>query len=90
MRQSIVTYFIGPTNVKGPRIKAKASGGSSVTLSWDHAMDIAGNHRAAAKALAEKLDWSGEFVAGGMADGARVFVDCSGEFGDGFRSGDKA
>jgi hypothetical protein len=90
MRQSIVTYFIGPTNYRGSRIKAKASGGSSVTLDWDHAMNPAGNHRAAAKALADKLEWSGEFVAGGMADGATVFVDSSGDFGDGFRSGDKA
>jgi hypothetical protein len=77
MRQSITTYFIGPTNVKGPRIKARASGGSSVTLSWDHALDIEGNHRAAAIALANKNDWRGTFVAGGMADGARVFVDVS-------------
>jgi len=77
MRQSITTYFIGPTNVKGSRIKARASGGSSVTLSWDHALDIKGNHRAAAIALALKNDWRGTFAAGGMSDGARVFVDVS-------------
>lgn len=89
MRQSIITYFIAPTNYRGSRIKAKAAGGSSVTLEWDHAMNPAGNHRAAAKALADKLEWSGEFVAGSMGDGSTVFVDCSGDFGDGFRSGDK-
>lgn len=77
MRQSITTYFIAPTNVKGSRIKARASGGTSVTLPWDHALDIDGNHRAAAIALALKNDWRGTFVAGGMADGARVFVDVS-------------
>jgi hypothetical protein len=75
MRQSITTYFIGPTNVKGSRIKARASGGSSVTLSWDHAMNPDGNHRAAAIALANKNGWGGAYVAGGMADGARVFVN---------------
>jgi hypothetical protein len=77
MRQSITTYFIAPTNVKGSRIKARASGGSSVTLHWDHALDIDGNHRAAAIALALKNEWPGTFVAGGMADGARVFVNVS-------------
>jgi hypothetical protein len=57
MRQSIITYFIGPTNYRGSRIKAKASGGSSVTLDWDHAMNPAGNHRAAAKA--PLTSWNG-------------------------------
>lgn len=77
MRQSIITYFIAPTNVKGPRIKARASGGTSVTLHWDHAMNLDGNHRAAAIALALKNGWGGTFSAGGMADGARVFVNVS-------------
>lgn len=77
MRQSITTYFIAPTNVKGSRIKARASGGTSVTLHWDHAMNPDGNHRAAAIALALKNEWQGTFVAGGMADGARVFVNVS-------------
>ena len=83
MRQSITTYFIGPTNVKGARIKARASGGTSVTLPWDHALDIHDNHRAAASALALKNGWTGDFVAGGMADGSRVFVNVSDD-GDGF------
>ena len=39
MRQSITTYFLAPTNVRGSRIKARASGGTSVTLHWDHAMN---------------------------------------------------
>jgi hypothetical protein len=83
MRQSITTYFIGPTNIKGARIKARAGAGTSVTLPWDHALDIHDNHRAAASALALKNGWTGDFVAGGMADGSRVFVNVSDD-GDGF------
>jgi hypothetical protein len=52
-------------------------------LHWDHALDIHDNHRAAASALAFKNGWTGDFVAGRMADGSRVFVSVSDD-GDGF------
>jgi hypothetical protein len=55
--QAIVTKFIGPTNHRGSRIKATAQAGS-LTLSWDHALNSDGNHRAAALALVEKLKWT--------------------------------
>jgi hypothetical protein len=54
--QAIVTKFIGPTNHRGSRVKATAYAGS-VTLSWDHALDTTGNHRAAAVDLANKYKW---------------------------------
>jgi hypothetical protein len=54
--QAIVTKFIGPTNHRGSRIKATAQVGS-LTLSWDHALNSDGNHRAAALALANKFKW---------------------------------
>lgn len=69
--QAIVTKFLGPTNVRGSRVKATCEAGS-VTLSWDHALNSEGNHDAAAKALAHKLGWDkgwhGELVGGGLPD----------------------
>lgn len=55
-RQSIVTKYLGATNVKGSRVKATAQAGS-VTLGWDDALNSAENHAAAAQALVEKFGW---------------------------------
>jgi hypothetical protein len=82
--QAIQTYFVSPTNFRGSRIVAKAAAGK-VTLQWDHAMNPEGNHRAAAKALADKFGWSGDWVCGGCADGSSVFVNVQ-DFGAGFKS----
>lgn len=67
MYQAIVTKWIGPTNTKGSRVKAKAAAGS-LTVSWDHSKGVEENHTAAAKALASKLNWNGRWAAGGMPD----------------------
>ncbi len=69
MRQAIVTKYLGPTNFRGARVKASAQAGS-VTISWDHGLGVDENHAAAAKAFAEKMDWYGRYVAGGMPDGS--------------------
>jgi hypothetical protein len=54
--QTILTKYIGPSNVKGSRVKAWNSGkAASVVLSWDHSLNSEDNHKAAAQALAEKL-----------------------------------
>jgi len=82
MRQAIVTKYLGPTNHRGSRVKATADAGS-VTLSWDHALNSDANHIEAAKALARKLGWEGEFVGGGMpGDSGYAFVmsDCGPDF----------
>lgn len=55
--QAIETKFFGPTNFKGSRIKAECAAGS-VTVGYDHALNLEENHIAAAKALVAKLDWS--------------------------------
>jgi hypothetical protein len=55
--QSIETKYIGPSNVRGSRVKATASGGVSLTLSWDDALNVEENHNAAARALITKLGW---------------------------------
>lgn len=54
--QAIVTKFHGATNFRGSRVSATAQAGR-VYLSWDDALDIDENHRAAATALANKFGW---------------------------------
>ncbi len=81
MRQAITTKFLGPTNFRGSRVKARAEAGS-VTVEWDHALDPAGNHARAAKALAEKKGWAGRWIAGGLPStegNCYVVIDSTGE-----------
>lgn len=80
MRQSISTRYIGPTNYRGSRVKARSSSGLSLTLEWDDALGIDENHTAAARALASKLGWAGRWVAGGAGDGrGNVYVQDDGD-----------
>lgn len=73
-RQAIVTTFYGPTTHRGARIRALAQAGS-VTVQYDHALNGQDNHKRAAKALAEKLNWHGFWVMGGLPNGTSdVFV----------------
>lgn len=82
MRQSISTKYLGATNYRGSRVKARSSSGLSLTVSWDDALGSDENHTAAARALAAKLGWSGRWVAGGASDGrGNVYVN---DDGDGF------
>lgn len=55
-RQAIETKFLGPTDHRGPRVKATAAAGS-VTVEWDHALGPVDNHAAAARKLATDLGW---------------------------------
>lgn len=55
--RSITTKYMGPTNTRGSKIKATASSGKSLTVSYDYELDASGNHDEAAKALARKLGW---------------------------------
>lgn len=83
--QAIVTKYIGPTNYKPGRIKASCQAGS-ITVSWDHGLDVEKNHDAACLALRDKLGWGddthGQVVSGGLPDGtgnAYVFVNFASE-----------
>lgn len=76
--QSIVTKYLGATDSKGSRIKATAYAGS-VTLAWNHELDATGNSIAAARALAEKLGWSGSWAMGTLPDSRDVFVPIVGK-----------
>jgi len=72
--QAIVTKYVGPTNVKGARIIAKAAAGK-VCISYPYESTLAKSHQIAAIALAKKLGWSGGWIAGGMPSGdGYVFV----------------
>jgi hypothetical protein len=65
MFQAITTKFIPCANHRGSRVKATANAGS-VTLNWDHSLNSEQNHDAAAKALANKFNWVGEWHSGGL------------------------
>ena len=75
--QAIVTKWLGPTNVRGSRVKATASAGS-VTVPWDHKLGIEDNHRAAAYALRDKFGWNdpyyGKLHMGGLPEGMGGYV----------------
>jgi len=63
--QAITTKYLGPTNVKGSRIKATAAAGS-LTIHIDHALNIEANHTKAAELLAHKYGWGGQWFMGGL------------------------
>jgi hypothetical protein len=78
MRQSIQTRYIGPTNTRGSRVSATSASGHRIILEWDDALNTDDNHKAAAAALAHKLDWTGRWHAGATSNGC-VFVLADGD-----------
>ncbi len=73
--QSIETKFIPATNHKCSRIKAASSGGLSVTLGWEDALNADQNHQRAAKTLILKYGWDHHaWFSGGLKHGGQVFV----------------
>jgi hypothetical protein len=77
MFQAIETRYFGPSNFRGARVKAIAEAGS-MTLHWDHALNVDENHRKVAEALAAKYGWVGEFygelVGGALPGRGYAFV----------------
>jgi len=68
--QYITTKYLQPTDTKGGRIKASISyGNDSLTIAYDHSLDCEQAHAKAAMLLADKLDWKGEYAAGGNESG---------------------
>lgn len=63
--QAIKTAYLGPTNVRGSRIKATCGAGA-VILNWEHSLNSERNHMAAAQALIQKLGWNdyGRWIPG--------------------------
>ncbi|WP_269929928.1 hypothetical protein [Aminobacter sp. HY435] len=77
MPVAIKTAYLGYTNTRSSRVKASVMDSGrpgeqrTLTLNWDHLLDSVGNHEAAAKALAERLGWAGDWH---MADGGDFYV----------------
>lgn len=83
MRQAITTRYLGPTDHRGSRVKASCQA-LSVTQSWDDALSVDANHLAAAKSLATKLRWLGEWHGAALPDGTgNVYVMTAWPGGDG-------
>lgn len=78
--QAIITKYIGPTNKRGSRIKARQAASyagkpKSVTIDWDYGLRVEHNHKAAAIALAAKLGWHGDWAGGSNCGEGYVFVN---------------
>lgn len=62
--KAIRTRYVGPSNVRGSRYIATDSDNNRVILSADYSLNSDENHRAAAYALRDKMQWKGEMQAG--------------------------
>lgn len=71
--QAITTRFLGPTYFKGSRVVAKAAAGR-IIVDWDHRLNPEENHKAAAIALAKRLEWRGTWFGATLPDQNHVFV----------------
>ena len=69
--KAITTTYIGPTNTRGSRCRASDGDGNAVTMSWNSANNSEENHAAAARALCDKMEWSGELIGGTLVKGGR-------------------
>jgi len=68
--QTIITKYLPATNSRGSRIKATTTGGTSVTVPYDHALDVQAAHDKAFRKLAEKMGWQDhEWHAGSLTTG---------------------
>jgi len=61
--QAIRTRYYGPTNTRGSRIVASCEAGR-VSMGYNHALNIEGNHAAAARLLLAKFGWNGVYHGG--------------------------
>lgn len=65
---TITTKYLGPTNYRGERIKARWFD-ESITVPWDYGIGPSENHDAAALALARKLGFPLRSVTRGDSGG---------------------
>jgi len=73
MHQAIQTRYLGPTAKLGARVVAECQGGKLVSP-WDHGFGIEANHEEAARDLANKMNWKGRLVGGGLPGSGYAFV----------------
>lgn len=80
MSKAILTRYLPATNYRPPRIIAEAEPEpyryNRVVLSWDDSLSIDENHRRAAKALTEKMKWTGLYYEGHLTHG-NAYVNVS-------------
>jgi hypothetical protein len=73
--QSITTRYRGPTDKRGARIFAKASGGARCSIPYDYAKSSADVHDDAVRALCAKMGWTGRLARGEAGNGkGNVYV----------------
>lgn len=75
--KAILTRYKGPTNARGSRIIATAEGGHRLTVPYDYG--ASNPHEVAARALCERLGWTGTLVSGGLPNGDTVWCFTHGE-----------
>ena len=78
--QAIITKYLGPTNKRGSRIKARQSASyagtpQSITIAWDYGLNVEHNHKAAAIAFAAKMGWHGNWAGGSGGGESYIFVN---------------
>jgi hypothetical protein len=74
--QSVETKYYGPTNTRGSRLRARAGAGS-VSVPYDYALNLDGNHAAACEAFLRAKGWvpsqgegfRGKWVGGTLPNG---------------------
>lgn len=68
MMQAITTKFIGPTNHRGSRIRAKCAA-KTIYVPYEHALSEDMNHSSAAECLVEAMEWQtwfGKMIGGSL------------------------
>jgi hypothetical protein len=74
--QMITTKYVAPTDRRGARIKAVATGKESVSIPYPYHLSGLDVHWEAANALRAKLNWSGSMIGAEYESGA-VFIFAS-------------
>lgn len=70
MATAVFTKYLGPTSMRGSRIKAYAAVGDRrfVVLNYNPELSPEQNHDAAARALADQYAWNGYWYRGDAGD----------------------
>jgi hypothetical protein len=72
--QAITTKYFEPTEDEGSRYQATSASGHRLIVPYSYELSFEGNHAAAARALATKLEWSGHWYGGEAEANTYVFV----------------
>jgi hypothetical protein len=62
--KAILTKYKGPTNTKGSRIIASDEDGNRISISYPYELSGEAVHHKAAKALCDKMGWTGHLIGG--------------------------